>query len=358
MTPQAEGRRGASVSFTSRSIQSALVGLRFDEVLLDDPERRSDRTEATQENLELNTSEVQNLLNPEGRVIVLGTPQVGGGQSIYAKWAASGEWSVTMARLFEEFPRKEDDPKPDLHSRWPARWHEDELVAKRRGMPQREWNLHWRIELGTADADAPPIRMDHFRVLKVDPFKSSFPKVVRMTEGRELALEKFPSMAADDRFIGPADVSMELGRYVMTVAAIDPASGTRGNDEVGVGVVSVTTQGLAVVRCIAGVTGRDVKESLNKTAALVHSFMPNKVVVEARAESLFPSQLQAVMARRGYNVLCEPVSSSTPKGERILDAITVPLADQKVVLLETVLTAGDAAETVKQLCGLASTCAA
>jgi hypothetical protein len=84
-------------------------------------------------------------------------------------------------------------------------------------------------------------------------------------------------------------------------------------------------------------------------ASLIHSYLPTKVVCEAKADSLYPAQLSSVLARRGYPVLVEPVSSATKKGVRIIDAITVPLADNRLVLLEEVVSGRDAMETVKQL---------
>src|SRR3546814_12178146 len=62
-----------------------------------------------------------------------------------------------------------------------------------------------------------------------------------------------------------------------------------------------------------------------------------------------PAQLSSVLGRRGYPALVEPVQSGARKGERILDAIGVPLSDGRVVMLEAVVAGDDAQETIKQV---------
>jgi hypothetical protein len=117
----------------------------------------------------------------------------------------------------------------------------------------------------------------------------------------------------------------------------------------GVSVISVTTQGLAVVRCITGVRGTSANDTLHRAAGIIHSFKPTKIVCEAAVDSLVPDQLASVLARRGFPCLIDRVRSGQRKGERIVDALGTPLADRRVILLESVVTSDDAAETVKQL---------
>ena len=98
-----------------------------------------------------------------------------------------------------------------------------------------------------------------------------------------------------------------------------------------------------------GIRGTSVQDSLTKVAALVHGYYPSKIVCEARADSLFPGQVASVLARRGYPMLVEPVQSGARKGERILDALSTPLADNRLVLLESVVSGTNAMETIKQI---------
>lgn len=348
VVPAANGRLGSSVSFASFGISSNMVGMRFNVALLDDVETKTDRSPAAQENLDLLTSEVQNILNPGGRVIALGTPQVAG-LSIYARWAKSEDWKTYRALLFEELPQDHGDRKrPYLRSRWPSRWSDADLEKKRRNLPAREWDLHWRIDLSALDEDDRPLKLRDFITVRWDASKSDFPTIVK-PGGKKLTYLETGVADADDYFQGPSSISPDTSRYVATIAAVDPASGVVGRDEAGVAVVSVTTQGLAVVRCVAGVRGSSSAETLVKVAALLHSFYPTKIVCEARADSLYPSQLASVLARRGYACMVDPVQSGAKKGERILDAIGVPLADHRVVMLESVISGEDAMETIKQI---------
>src|SRR3546814_20033191 len=71
------------------------------------------------------------LFRSGGRVVALGTPQVAG-MSIYARCAASDEWKLYRAMLFEELPPDEGvSKKPQLRSRWIGRWSDEALERKR-----------------------------------------------------------------------------------------------------------------------------------------------------------------------------------------------------------------------------------
>ena len=353
--PEAVGKIGSQHSVMSFGMAAKMAGARADLIVLDDIEQKSDSSPLLQETLETRASEIYNLLNPGGRCIALGTPQVGGGMSIYARWIAGEEWSHTKAMVFEEFPGELEGSKlPALHSRWPERFTVDELYKKRRQLGPREWSLHWQIDFGAPDDDAPPIWMRDFIVMRHDPLASTFPRLVKAgtEENRLKHLDRFAGMSSEDYYVGPAAKSADSDRFVYTVAAVDPASGASKRDEVGVAVVSVTSQGLAVIRCCTGIRGRSPEEVMNKTAALIQSYSPNKVVVEAPQGNMWPLQLQSVMGRRNYGVTIDSVWSQQHKGMRIIDSITVPLADKRLVLLESVLAADDAAETVRQICGV------
>jgi hypothetical protein len=345
VTPQANGRIGASTSFSAFGITSKITGLRAGVIIFDDVESKGDDTPAAQESLDSLTAEAHHLLNPGGRIIALGTPQVLG-MSIYGRWARSGEWTLHRAKLFDE--AHDGGTNPTLSSRWPQRWPDSELEKKRRGMPEREWNLHWRIDLSTEATDDKPLKLRNFITVNHSPFAATFPTIIKPGGERLVHLETGVA-DADDFFRGPVMVSSENSRYLLTVAAVDPASGTQGNDEVGIAVVSVTGQGKAVIRGIAGMRGTTAQDTLQKTAAYIHCFYPSKVVCEAREDSMYPAQLTSVLARRGFSIIVDKVHSGARKGVRILDAVGVPLSDDRLVLLEAVVTGNDAQETIKQI---------
>ncbi len=354
MLPQANRKLGASISFRSFGVASTMTGGRADLILLDDAESRKDRTPTMQENLDLLVAEADHILDPSSRMIVLGTPQVSQGRSLYARYIASGNFSITKARLFEEYPGEGvgNSKLPALHSLWPERWPDEKLIKKRRGMASREWNLHWRLEIGTAEDDDPPLKLRDFCTMRWNPDSPNFPRAIKF-DGPELRhVERFAGMSATDAYVGPEAISKEVDRYVITVGAVDPASGKEGRDEVGISVASVTLSGLAVVRYCSGIRGKTLNEVMGRAAGILQRFQVNRIVVEARADNPWPMQLQALMNARRHPVSVEAVHSGTPKGERVIDSISVPAADKRVVFLESVFTAADAAETVKQICGM------
>jgi hypothetical protein len=360
----ATGKLGAFASLGSFGVGSNMVGQRCDIAILDDIETRSDQTPDKQEKLEMYAGEVFNLLNPwttsepwAGRVILLGTPQVPG-RSLYARWAKAADekgnltWETCIARVFKEHPA--DDPrskKTQLESRWPAKWSDAELEKKRGSISPYDWSLHWQIDLSALDADDRPIKLRDFITFRWDAASSSFPTIMRYGTGKHHGIEKGASADADDFFAAPSEVSRDTSRYITTLAAVDPSAGTTG-DEIGLAVISVTAQGLAVVRHLTGIRASSTHEAMAKLAADIHRFYPNRVICEAQKDNLFPSHLASLLAKRGYPVMVEPVHSSTAKGVRVIDAITIPLASHRVVLLESVVTAEDAQETLKQLTGM------
>lgn len=348
VVPAANGKLGASVSFSSFGIASNATGMRWNRVLLDDVEVRKDKTPNAQEVLDWLVSEVDNVLNPGGKILAIGTPQVSG-LSLYGRWAKAGNWKLYRALLFEELPQDHGrGTKPQLRSRWISRWSEGALEKKRRALPEREWALHWKLDLSELATDDRPLKLRNFITISHDPFVPHFPTIIR-GGGPRLAHLNTGVAQADDYFRGPSSISADSSRYLQTVAAVDPASGLAGRDECGVTVISVTSQGIGVIRCIAGVRGSSATDTLVNTASLIHQYWPHKIICEARADSLFPAQLSAVLARRGFPMTVESVQSGAKKGERIIDAIGVPLSDARLVLLESVVTEADAAETIKQI---------
>jgi hypothetical protein len=356
-TPQANGRIGASQSVSSFGITAALAGYRADLVVADDLEQRATQGPEAIERLEMTASELPHLLNPNGRIVYLGTPQ--SVSSYYLKLYRSGDFETTVARLFDEY---QPEPGVDisasakgystrLESRWPDRWSNEELERKRRTMPKAEWELHWRINLDTDFTTERPISMKQFCVVRWDPLSSNFPRIVRFGGQRLSHLPDFTGSFADpnDHFIGPESVSSESARYITTVAAIDPSSGMQGRDELGLAVVSVTAQSKGVIRCLTGIRGANVVDTLNKAAALIVQYLPTHVIVEQRADGLWASQLQSVLQRRGFPTLVEPVFSGLNKGQRIVSTIQPLAADERLIMLESVLTADDATMTVRQV---------
>ena len=352
VTPQANGRIGASVSFSSFGISSTMVGFRFNKAILDDVETKADRTASAQESLDLLTSEITNILNPGGHAICIGTPQVQG-MSIYARWEASGDWSFHRALLFRELPQDEGtSKKPYLESRWPQRFSDAELEKKRRLLPAREWDLHWRLDLSALDEDLRPLKLRYFTTVDHDPYAGSFPTVIRSGGPVLSHIDKPAAADADDNFHGPREVSADETPYLQTVAAVDPASGMEGRDEVGVAIIGVSAQGLGVIRCMTGVRGESAPDTLLKTASLLHQYYPSKIICEARADSLYPDQLASVLARRGFRARVDAVYSGSKKGERIIDSTLTPMSDGRLVMLESVATAPDAMESLTQIVGM------
>lgn len=346
-TPQAHGRIGTSTSFTAAGLTAALAGLRAGLILLDDIEQRGDDTPEAQEKLDDRVQEFEHIRNPDSDLIVIGTPQVEGA-SLYGRMSTEDSYEVHRALLAVE-TFDEDTKRPTgIESRWVERFPPDELAKKRSRMTPREWRLHMLLELGGDHVDERPLKLKHFVTLRHDPKALTFPRLIEHG-GPELTHLPRYSLDTDDGYFGPAIIHPDPVAYVATIAAVDPASGIAGRDEMGLSVVSVSASGHGIVRCCTGVRGTSPADTLDRTAALIASYRPTKVVCEARADSLYPATLTTALAKRGHPIIVDAVFSGEKKGRRILDAVGVPLAAHRLVILEAVLQADDAAETIKQI---------
>jgi len=163
-----------------------------------------------------------------GRIVALGTPQVFG-RSIYGRWIAAADeagkfiWHSVKACVFTE-DLLDGDKRTTLHSRWPAKFSDAELMQRRARMSKADWSLHWAISLSSLQEDPRPIKLRDFLTVAWDPNTTTFPKIVRPGGAKLAHLSTFQA-DDDDAFFGPSFVSPETALYVATIAALDPASG-------------------------------------------------------------------------------------------------------------------------------------
>lgn len=350
ITAQAMGRIGSNTSLAAYGIGGRTTGLRANKMILDDVESFKDTTPALQEALATNTNSVENLLNPNGKVIALGTPQIVGA-SIYIKWVETGDWKLHSAKLFEELPNDDGLKRPQLRSRWHSRWSDEALTKKRSRMPKHEWDLHWRIDLSTSHGDERPIKLKHFHTVAWPSARLDFPDFVRGKGAPITHIEIGEAPDGTDYLVRPLEVSENYHPYTFTLASVDPSAGT-GGDEIGIAVVSVSVQGQAVIRHLTGIREESQTIAIDRLTQTINQFRPNEVIVEDNNGSAWPTMIKQRLSERGCYARVERVTSQKRKGERIISSLEVPLNTEKVVLLDDVVMAPDAVETINQIVGV------
>lgn len=376
--PPALGHLGASLSLMCSGITSTgITGSRAHLVVMDDIESSADgNSDTRREQLLERTEEVDHLLHPKTRermvsnkVVALGTPQVGLGRSIYARWLKQGAtiedwektdaqrraglWQVFTARMFrehEEQNEKTGTRYTRLESLWRDRFTEDDLEAKRSMMSARNWKLHWCIDLGLEDdINDRPLRWSDAIVFDWPEDKLLFPRKITPGGERLKHLGPFEALGNNDGLFGPRTHSAETSAFVATICTVDPSSGMKNRDATGLCFLGVTATGVAVVRRLIGVRGESANDTLLSTAAEIARMKPTKVVVEATAQSLYPGSLETALARQGFRTRVEATSARKNKADRIGDALGAALATNKLVFLEAVFKTDCAADVVHQL---------
>lgn len=347
----ASGKLGMSVSFRSIGITGQVTGKRARLIILDDVETPKHDTAESIDKLRDQISEAHNVLVPDpySRVVVLGTPQ--SEMSLYGRLVEEGSWDEHRACLFES---DVFDGKEVFHSRWPDRFSPEDIESRRRKMSARLFALHWRIDISQAATNERPIKIASLPVVEIDPNSHAAPVEIR---GLGDVLSGLPRghAEADDEWHKAAEVSNDVKPYVQTIAAVDPAGGLIGKgDAIGLAVASSTAGGGVVIRKGIGVRAKTTQSAIQECARIIVSLKANKVLVEQEKDGLFATQLAGEMARRGYPVKVDPVTTGKQrKGRRIIETLAPAFASGRVFVCRDVLTDTEhGVDFVNQLTGV------
>ena len=345
------GPAGASQapSMFSVGIFGAATGFRADVVIFDDVEvPNNSETQMQREKLLERTREAPGaILKPNGRVIVLGTPQTHG--SIYNDfpnrgyavriWPSEYPDAEALGELVVRYDPKliqrvMEDPSLVGHSTEPTRFPDEELYKRRLEYGPSGYALQFLLDTRMSDADRYPLRVKDLVMYPLDHLNA--PEKILWAALPENLMEVQNNVALPgDRFYrGRVLPDWRFRPYEGTIMYIDPAG--RGKDETGYAVVS-HLNGLLYLRDIGGLKGYD-QDTLMTLAKICKQHKVNQVWVERNfGDGMFTQLLKPVMATV-YPVTIEEDDWQTgSKEHRICDILEPVVSSHRLVVDERLI---------------------
>jgi hypothetical protein len=241
---------GQDSSVFARGITSQITGSHADIVISDDIEIEGNSdTEVQREKLLGRLHELEQIRNPGGRVIMLGTPQTR--DSIYNKLAES------YPQI--KFPAVIPDPGIDSQCK----------------IGPTKFDLHYRLDCSLADVGKYPLRLADLVVFDAD--SELFPE--RVVWANAEPYKHLPSFGmSGDRLYKPMYISPSFIPYTETTVFVDPSG--RGADETAVCVAS-TVNGYIVIHELTGLQGGYDEPTLEKISKKALQYGATSIRVES-----------------------------------------------------------------------------
>jgi len=330
----ARTRVGQDSSVFARGITSQITGSHADIVISDDIEIEGNSdTQVQREKLLGRLHELEQIRNPGGRVIMLGTPQTR--DSIYNQ-LAEGYPQI-------KFPAVIPDPTIVSQTSNVADWimelngepgtttqperFSDELLADRRAkIGPAKFDLHYRLDCSLSDVEKYPLRLEDLLVLDVDP--EFFPEKVVWANAEPY--KKIPSFGiAGDMVYKPMYVGGEFIPYTETAVFVDPSG--RGADETGICIASFVN-GYIVVHELLGLQGGYDEPTLEKIAKYALQYNAKSIHVESNfGDGTVAALLRPVVGRIAGQVAVVDYRVQGSKEARMIDNIEPVMAAHRLV---------------------------
>ena len=325
---------GQDSSVFARGITSQITGSHADIVISDDIEIEGNSdTEIQREKLLGRLHELEQIRNPGGRVIMLGTPQTR--DSIYNK----------LAKSYPQIKFPAVIPDPTIPSQcenvatWimemqgdpgtstqPERFSQELLEERKAKIGPTKFDLHYRLDCSLADVGKYPLRLADLVVFDVD--KEVFPEKVVWANGEPY--KHVPSFGmSGDRLYTPMYISPSFIPYTQTVVFVDPSG--RGSDETAVCVASCVN-GYIVVHELFGLEGGYDEPTLEKIAKKALEYRATMIRVESNfGDGTVAALLRPIAGRICGQVAVEDFRVSGQKEARMISNIEPVMAAHRLV---------------------------
>jgi len=330
----ARSKVGQDASVFARGITSQITGSHADIVISDDIEIEGNSdTEIQREKLLGRLHELEQIRNPGGRVIMLGTPQTR--DSIYNK----------LAQSYPQIKFPAVIPDPSISSQienaadWimalpgepgettqPERFTQELLEERKAKIGPTKFDLHYRLDCSLADVGRYPLRLADLMVMDVD--HELFPE--KLVWANAEPIKNLPTFGiSGDRCYHPMYTAAAFIPYTQTVVFVDPAG--RGADETAVCVASVVN-GYIVIHELIGLEGGYSEPVLEKIAKKALQYNASIIRVESNfGDGAVSALLRPIVARMCGQVSVEDFRVSGAKEKRIIDNIEPVMAAHRLV---------------------------
>jgi hypothetical protein len=324
-------------SVAAYGIKAMVTGAHVDLIICDDVEiiENSGTIEA-RDTLYNKLMELENVLNPGGEIVYLGTPQTE--ESVYNK----------LAKHYEcrRWPARVPSPDNELAHRYLApyvhdlmnvgsvnlptypEYYPEEILAEREAiMGPSMFALQMLLDTTLADQDRYPLKLSDLVV--TDCIGHMGPRQVMWGTQTPLQIES-PGLGRD-RFYGPAWLDKEWADFEDTVMYVDPSG--RGTDETGYAVARLLN-GTIFIPETGGLQGGHEPDVLKRLAEVAAKHGVRRIVCESNfGDGMFTKLLQPVVAQTcTMGVAVEEVRSTGQKERRILEILEPVMANHRLVV--------------------------
>ena len=326
---------GQDSSVFARGITSQITGSHADIVISDDIEIEGNSdTQVQRAKLLDRLHELEQIRNPGGRVIMLGTPQTR--DSIYNQLAQSypqikfpavipdatiASQSINVANWIMELTGEPGTTtQPERFS--------DELLADRMAkIGPAKFDLHYRLDCSLADIDKYPLRLADLLVLDIDP--ELFPEKIVWANAEPY--KQIPSFGiSGDMVYKPMYVGGEYMPYTETAVFVDPSG--RGRDETGLCVASFVN-GYIIIHELLGLEGGYDEPTLEKIAKFALQYNAKTIHVESNfGDGTVAALLRPVVGRIAGQVAVIDYRVTGQKEARMIDNIEPVMAAHRLVV--------------------------
>jgi hypothetical protein len=323
-------------SVAAYGIKSMITGTHVDVIINDDVEIvDNSRTVEARDTLMHRLREFENVLNPGGDIIYLGTPQTE--DSVYNRLAEHYECRRWPAR----YPNPADERQmvrlaPLLLDHLEAEtarpgdptyptYYPDELLVEREAiMGPSMFALQMLLDTTLSDADRYPLRLGNLIVWDMATNMAPMNVVWGTTSPANIECAGL----AGDRWYNAVYMDQRWAEYENSIMYVDPAG--RGEDQTGYCVARVLNGIIHIVEC-DGLEGGHSDDALVKLATIAAQYGVKTVVVESNwGDGMYGKLLQPHLARLAGSVAVEEKRNKGQKELRIIDTLEPAMAQHRI----------------------------
>ena len=327
-------RVGQDASVFARGITSQITGSHADIVISDDVEIEGNSDTAIQRDKLLGRlHELEQIRNPGGRVILLGTPQTK--DSIYNQLAKSYPQVKFPAVIPDPTVVSQVEGVADWilqlpgepgSSTQPERFSDQLLLERKAKIGPTKFDLHYRLDCTLSDVGKYPLRLADLIVFDVDP--EVFPSKVIWANGEPY--RGMPSVGmSGDIIYRPMYIADTYIPYQETVVFVDPSG--RGSDETAVCIASLAN-GYIVVHDILGLEGGYSEPTLQHICKLAMKYKATSIRVESNfGDGAVAALLRPIAYKMINGCAVDEYRVSGQKERRMLDNLEPVTTNHRLV---------------------------
>lgn len=345
-------------SVAAYGITSMITGTHVDLIICDDVETPDNsKTVENRDKLLQKLTELPNILNPGGQIVMLGTPQTE--DSIYLRLSQTYDMRRWPARA----PSLKDDKRcerlaPYIADKlyqekmepgdptYPEYYPHEELLERETVMGPSVFALQFLLDTTLADLERYPLKLQDFVVYDC-AYSPVLPRNIAWSSNE--TIKDIPSVGiGKDFFKSPGWVDKETDQATDSVMFIDPSG--RGADQTGY-CVARFLNGFIWIPEAGGLDGGHDEDTLQKLAEIAHRYGIQRVLVEANfGDGMYTKLLTPVMSKVLGGVTIEEVKvGGKQKERRILDSLEPPLAAHRLIIDPQVARNGELMTQVSRL---------